>query len=73
MRTAQQLSITLPNNMADMVKSKVWTGEYVTENKVIRGGLRALLARDRTVETWLHNQVGPACDAMKTDLTRAGA
>jgi hypothetical protein len=28
MRTTQQLSITLPNEMADAVKSKVATGEY---------------------------------------------
>jgi putative addiction module CopG family antidote len=71
MRTTQQLSITLPNEMADVVKDKVRTGEYATESEVIRDGLRALLARDRAVENWLHNQVGPAYDAMKADPTRA--
>ena len=71
MRTTQQLSITLPNDMADAVKAKVQTGEYATESEVIRDGLRALLARDRAVESWLHNQVGPAYDALKTDPSRA--
>ena len=71
MRTTQQLSITLPNDMADIVKDKVRTGEYATESEVIRDGLRALLARDRAVESWLHNQVGRAYDALKADPTRA--
>jgi antitoxin ParD1/3/4 len=70
MRTTQQLSITLPNEMADAVKSKVATGEYATESEVIRDGLRALLARDRAVENWLHGQVGPAYDALKADPAR---
>lgn len=71
MRTTQQLSITLPNEMADAVKTKVLTGEYATESEVIRDGLRALLARDRAVESWLSSQVGPAYDALKTNSSRA--
>jgi antitoxin ParD1/3/4 len=71
MRTTQQFSITLPNEMAEAVKSKVATGEYATESEVIRDGLRALLARDRAVENWLHEQVGPAYDALKADPARA--
>lgn len=70
MRTTQQFSITLPNEMAEAVKSKVATGEYATESEVIRDGLRALLARDRAVESWLHEQVGPAYDALKADPSR---
>jgi antitoxin ParD1/3/4 len=71
MRTTQQLSITLPNDMADMVKAKVRTGEYATESEVIRDGLRALSARDRAVESWLLHQVVPAYDALKADPSRA--
>lgn len=71
MRTTQQLSITLPNEMADVVKAKVRAGEYATESEVIRDGLRALLARDRAVDSWLHQQVGPAYDALKADPGRA--
>ncbi|MFN3916076.1 MAG: type II toxin-antitoxin system ParD family antitoxin [Aquabacterium sp.] len=71
MRTTQQLSITLPNEMADIVKAKVRAGEYASESEVIRDGLRALMARDRAVESWLHDQVGPAYDALKNDPSRA--
>ncbi|MDE9487411.1 ribbon-helix-helix domain-containing protein [Xenorhabdus bovienii] len=71
MRTTKQMSITLPNDMAEMVKVRVSSGEYATESEVIREGLRALLARDRAVENWLHNQVGAAYDAMKSDPSRA--
>ncbi|MGE4123848.1 MAG: type II toxin-antitoxin system ParD family antitoxin [Pusillimonas sp.] len=71
MRTTQQLSITLPNDMATLVKTKVSTGEYASESEVIRDGLRALMARDRAVENWLLNTVGPAYDALKADPSRA--
>jgi Arc/MetJ-type ribon-helix-helix transcriptional regulator len=71
MRTTQQLSITLPNEMADVVKAKVRTGECATEGEVIRDGLRALLVRDRIVESWLRQEVGPAYDALKVDPSRA--
>ena len=71
MRTTQQMSITLPKEMADMVKAKVRTGEYASESEVIRDGLRALMARDRAVESWLHQQVGPAFDALQADPSGA--
>ena len=38
MRTTKQLSITLPTEMAEVIKSKVATGEYATESEVIRDG-----------------------------------
>lgn len=65
MRSTQQFSITLPNEMADTVRAKVATGEYATESEVIRDGLRTLLARDRAVEAWLREQVIPAAQALK--------
>ena len=71
MRTTQQFSITLPTEMAGLVKSKVACGEYATESEVIRDGLRALMARDRAMESWLRNQVAPAYDALKADPSRA--
>lgn len=67
----QQLSITLPNEMANAIKAKVQAGEYVTESEVICDGLRVLLARDRVVESWLHRQIGPAYDALKADPASA--
>ena len=71
MRTTQQLSITLPNEMAEAIKSKVRSGEYATESEVIREGLRALLNRDRAIESWLQNEVGSAYDALKSNPSRA--
>ena len=73
MRTTQQFSITLPNEMADLVKTKVAAGEYATESEVIRDGLRVLMARDRAMENWLLREVGPAYDALKSDPARAVA
>ena len=71
MRTTQQLSITLPNEMAEAIKTKVRSGEYATESEVIREGLRALLNRDRAIERWLQNEVGVAYDALKSNPSRA--
>lgn len=71
MRTTQQFSITLPTEMAGLVKSKVACGDYATESEVIRDGLRVLMARDRAMEHWLQNQVAPAYDALKADPSRA--
>ena len=71
MRSTQQFSLTLPNEMADIVKSKVAAGEYATESEVIQDGLRVLMARDRAMDSWLHQIVGPAYDALKADPARA--
>jgi antitoxin ParD1/3/4 len=71
MRSTQQFSITLPNEMAEAVRAKVAAGEYATESEVIRDGLRALLARDRAVEDWLRSDVASAYDALKADPARA--
>ncbi|MEG6502378.1 MULTISPECIES: ribbon-helix-helix domain-containing protein [unclassified Desulfovibrio] len=60
MRTTQQFSITLPNEMANVVKAKVQAGEYATESEVIRDGLRALMARDKAVKNWLQAHCCPA-------------
>ena len=71
MRTTQQMSITLPNEMADAIRTKVRAGEYATESEVIREGLRALFNRDRAIESWLQSQVVEAYDAIKSDPARA--
>lgn len=57
------MSITLPHEMAQLVKDKVAKGEYASESEVIRDGLRS----DRAVEEWLRQQVAPVYDAMKED------
>jgi putative addiction module CopG family antidote len=70
MRSTQQFSITLPNEMAELVRSKVAAGEYATESEVIRDGLRTLAARDKAVEAWLRDQVVPAAQGLQADPSR---
>jgi len=70
MRSTQQFSVTLPNEMAAEVRAKVACGEYASESEVIRDGLRALQARDRAVDHWLRSEVVPAAQALKADPER---
>ncbi len=62
MRSTSPISITLPHDMAAMVKAKVASGEYATESEVIRDGLRALQARDAALEHWLRGEVAKSYD-----------
>lgn len=71
MRSTQQFSITLPNEMAEAVRAKVAGGEYATESEVIREGLRALLARDRAIEQWLQSEVASTYDELATSPSSA--
>lgn len=73
MRSTQQLSITLPIELAKAVKAKVASGAYASESEVLREGLRALMERDRAVENWLREEVAPAYDALRADPARAVA
>lgn len=70
MRTTQQMSITLPNEMAAQVKARVASGEYASESEVIREGLRALMARDNAVEKWLREEVVPEWEALQSGETK---
>ena len=63
MRSTREFSITLPEELADLVKAKVRTGEYATESDVISDGLHALMERDQ--------EVAQAYDALKNDPGRA--
>lgn len=71
MRTTRQLSITLPNEMADALRERVRSGEYASESEVIREGLRALGERERAVEAWLRTEVADAYDALVADPSTA--
>ena len=57
MRATQSMSITLPAELAEMVKAKVASGEYASESEVIYEGLRNLLDEDATLETWQVEEV----------------
>jgi len=70
MRSTQQFSITLPHEMAEMVRSRVESGEYASESEVIRDGLRSLQMQDRALEAWLREDVTKSYDAMKVNPKR---
>lgn len=70
MRSTQQFSVTLPTEMAQMVKTKVSSGEYASESEVIRDGLRALQARDKALDNWLRTEVAAAYDELKADPSK---
>jgi putative addiction module CopG family antidote len=67
MRNTQPISVTLPHDMAAMVKAKVASGEYATESEVIRDGLRTLQARDAAIENWLRAEVAKSFDEFAAD------
>lgn len=67
MRTTRQLSITLPNDMADALRERVNSGAYASESEVIRDGLRALFAREQAVDAWLREEVAASYDALVAD------
>ncbi|MFM9274415.1 type II toxin-antitoxin system ParD family antitoxin [Pseudarthrobacter sp. NKDBFgelt] len=67
MRTTRQLSITLPNEMADALRQRVTSGAYASESEVVRDGLRTLFARDQVLESWLREEVIGAYDALAAD------
>ena len=67
MRNTQAISVTLPHDMAAMVKAKVTSGEYATESEVIRDGLRTLQARDAALESWLRGEVAKSYDEFAAD------
>ena len=67
MHGAERFSVTLPQDLAQMVKAKVASGEYSSESEVIGEGLRALLGRDRNLESWLGSEAASASDQLKAD------
>ncbi len=70
MRSTQQFSITLPHELAEMVRSRVESGEYASESEVIRDGLRSLEMQNRALEAWLREDVAKTYDAMKANPKR---
>jgi antitoxin ParD1/3/4 len=59
------------NQNALAMRAKVTAGECASDNEVIRDALRASMARDRAVDRWLEDQVGPTYDALEANPMRA--
>lgn len=70
MNARQQISITLPAEMAAAVRAKVASGEYADESEVIRDSLDDMLTRDQALEQWLIEEVLLTCKAFEADPSR---
>jgi putative addiction module CopG family antidote len=71
MRSTQQFSITLPNEMAEQIEKKVESGAYASVSEVVREGIRTLLDRDVALEKWLREEVVPGAAAYRADPSKA--
>jgi len=71
MRTTQQFSITLPNDMASAVAQKITSGRYASVSEVMRDGLRALMERDAAIDRWLREEVVPGHQEYLADPSKA--
>lgn len=69
----QSITISLPDDLADLLRAKVASGEYVSESDVIGDGLRSLVERDVELEHWLEHEVLPTMDAIDVDPSRVVA
>jgi antitoxin ParD1/3/4 len=67
MRSTQQFSITLPNEMAEEIEKKVESGAYASVSEVVREGIRTLLDRDVALEKWLRTEVVKSLEEYEAD------
>jgi len=71
MAADQQLTITLPAGMAELVRRKVTSGEYSNESEVIADSLALLEDDKETFERWLREDVIAACEEFEADPSSA--
>ena len=71
MSALKEMQITLPADLAALVRDKMETGRYASESEVIAESLAALEDREAEIETWLVDKVKPAVDRWRADPTRA--
>lgn len=55
----QDISITLPSDLAEEIEARVRSGAYASVSDVVRDGVRTLMERDADVESWLRAEVLP--------------
>ena len=67
MADRHQLSVTLPDDLAEQVRAKVASGQYASESDVVSEALRTLQASEQSVEQWLRTEVVQAYDELEAD------
>ena len=67
MADRHQLSVTLPDDLAEQVRAKVASGQYASESDVVIEALRTLQESEQSVEQWLRTEVVQAYDELEAD------
>lgn len=67
MADRHQMSIVLPDDLAEQVRARVASGDYASESDVVIEALRTLQDRDLSVEHWLRTEVVEAYDELEAD------
>lgn len=69
-----KLTVTLPNEVLDIVREKVSAGEYPDESAVVEAALFDLLlppvSAGRVSDEWLRREVVPVLERMDADPSR---
>ena len=63
MRPNRSITISLPEDMAELVEKKVASGEFANESEVVAEGLRYLAGNHAEIEQWLKDEVVPTVKA----------
>lgn len=56
------VTIALPKDLLDLIRSKVDSGAYADESQVVSEGLRLLASNEDALEDWLRDEVAPTYD-----------
>jgi antitoxin ParD1/3/4 len=70
MRANRSITISLPEDMAELVEKKIASGEFADESEVVTEGLRYLADHDAEIEQWLRDEVVPTIKAHDADPSR---
>jgi antitoxin ParD1/3/4 len=58
----ETVTVTLPTELLQLIRSKVESGTYADESQVVSEGLRLLASNEEAMEAWLRDEVAPTYD-----------
>ncbi len=58
----ETVTVTLPQDLLDLIRSKVDSGADADESQVVSEGLRLLASNEDALEDWLRDEVAPTYD-----------
>ncbi|MBW6421155.1 type II toxin-antitoxin system ParD family antitoxin [Rhizobium sp. XQZ8] len=71
MRPNRSITISLPEDMVELVEKKIASGEFANESEVVAEGLRYLADNDAEIEQWIRDEVVPALEVHDADPSKA--